>query len=322
MNKLHFVDRCENRRSGSPIGESRRSGFTLVELLVVIAIIAMLVTLLLPAVQSAREAARRTQCINNLKQMGLACHNYASVNSDVFPIGNPGNSLQGLFTYMLPYLEEQSLFDTLDLDGTAHHSPSERQNPARFTAIPAYGCTSYGETVFRSNSDLADYQLGAVTTYQGVGGAFQDIADPKLTPSQYGDLPHNGMFGWEFSRKLRQVTDGLSKSLAIGEFVHRDMTESSFSLPPGNTRPWILGANGGVGSYASKVVVLPPNVRIDRVADGVPFNHLPFGSPHDSVTNFVLGDGAVRSIANGVDYVVFQAMATVNGEDVVGGLVD
>lgn len=149
----------------------RSRGFTLVELLVVIAIIAMLVTLLLPAVQSAREAARRTQCINNLKQMGLALHNYASAKGDIFPSGNPDNSLQGLFTYMLPYLEEGALYDTLDLEGTAHHNPNEAVNPARYTPIPAYGCTSFGETVFRSG-ELADFQRGAVTTYQGVGGAF------------------------------------------------------------------------------------------------------------------------------------------------------
>jgi len=211
-----------------------KNGFTLVELLVVIAIIAMLVTLLLPAVQSAREAARRTQCINNLKQMGLACHNYASAQGDIMPPGNPGNSLQGLFTYMLPYLEETAIYNTLDLEGTVHHNANEAVNPARYTPIPAYGCTSYGETVFR-NTDLADYQRGAVTTYQGVGGAFTEFQEPVVSDSQYGGLPHNGMFGWEFQRKLKQVSDGLSKSLAIGEFVHRDINESNFSMPPGNT---------------------------------------------------------------------------------------
>lgn len=299
----------------------KRQGFTLVELLVVIAIIAMLVTLLLPAVQSAREAARRTQCINNLKQMVLACHNYASSNADVFPPGSPDNLLHGLFTHMLPYLEEGALYDSLDLEGTAHHNANEQANPARFVPIPAYGCASYGDTVFR-NPELADYQRGAVTTYQGVGGGFTSFQTPQITKSQYGDFPHNGMFGWGFRRQLKQVADGLSKSLAIGEFVHRDIIEGTFSLPPGNTRPWILGANSGFGSYAMKVVALPPNIRIDRVADGVPFNHLPFGSSHDSVTNFGLGDGAVRSIANGVDFEVFQAMATVNGTEPLGGTLD
>lgn len=297
---------------------NQRPGFTLVELLVVIAIIAMLVTLLLPAVQSAREAARRTQCINNLKQMGLACHNYAGSQEDEFPVGSPDNLLHGLFTHMLPYLEEQALYDTLDLEGTSHHNPSEALNPARYKPIPAYSCASYGETVFRS-SELADFQKGAVTTYQGVGGAFTAFQEPEITKSQFGEMPHNGMFGWGFARKLRHVEDGLSKSLAIGEFVHRDFIESNFSLPPGNTRAWILGANSGFGTYAFKVVTLPPNIRIDRVADGVPFNHLPFGSSHDAVTNFVLGDGAVKSISNGVDYAVFEAMATVNGTEPVSG---
>ena len=301
------------------IGIGRR-GFTLVELLVVIAIIAMLVTLLLPAVQSAREAARRTQCINNLKQMGLACHNYASTTGGILPPGSPANSMQGLFSYMLPYLEESSLYDTLDLEGTDHHNPDMTANPARFTLISAYVCPSYGEALFRPGADLEPYKLGALTTYQGVGGAFTEFqSEPIVTKSQYGDLPHNGMFGWGFDRELRQVEDGLSKSLAIGEFVHRDFQESQFSAPPGNTRPWILGANGGVGTYSFKVVELPPNVRIDRIADGVPFNHLPFGSSHQSVTNFVMGDGSVRSIANSVDYEAFQAAATVNGQEPASG---
>ena len=294
--------------------QSHRRGFTLVELLVVIAIIAMLVTLLLPAVQAARAAARRTQCANNLKQQGIAMHSYASAKSDVFPPGSPGNLLHGLFTYMLPYLEEGAIYEIVDLDGTGQHNSNEAQNPARYQVVEPYVCPSYPRPVVFREQAGADYQRGALTTYQGVGGAAR--RGLPFVESIYGIMPKNGTFGWAFDRKLRQITDGLSKSLAIGEFVHRDFIEGAFVAPPGNVRSWILGANSNHGTYAFKVAEIIPNTRIDRVADGVAFNHLPMGSFHQQLTHFVMCDGAVRAIDDGIGFDVYQAMATVNGEEV------
>lgn len=299
----------------SGVHQIRRTGFTLVELLVVIAIIAMLVTLLLPAVQAAREAARRTQCTNNLKQMGLAMHSYASAQADVFPPGSPGNSLHGLFSYLLPYLEEQAVFDGLDLEDTRHHDPNEANNPARYQLISPYICPSYPEPWVLRDLAGAEFQRGALTTYQGVGGAVRRGAE--FTDSVYGAMPHNGTYGWGFDRKLRQIMDGLSKTLAIGEFVHRDFIEGAYVAAPGNVRPWILGANSNFGSYAFKVAEIPPNTRIDRIADGVAFNHLPMGSFHPQVTHFVLCDGSVMTVPDGFGIDVYQAMATANGEEVI-----
>lgn len=97
-----------------------RKGFTLVELLVVIAIIGILIALLLPAVQAAREAARRSQCTNNLKQLGLAIHNFHDVNN-VFPIGQPDddNDNYAWGAYILPYVEQKQMYDTLVSGGAA-----------------------------------------------------------------------------------------------------------------------------------------------------------------------------------------------------------
>ncbi len=237
--------------------------FTLVELLVVIAIIGILVALLLPAVQAARDSARRTQCANNLKQLGLAIQNHANAHDDEIPPGNPGKGLQGLFSYLLPHLEENAAYSLLDLDSTAHHSPDEQTNPVRYLEVKAYYCPAFDHPQVNYAAVAGDYQLGAITTYQGVGGVIVEQR-AGLTSSIYGDLPDNGAFGWEFSRRLSEVVDGTSHSLAIGEFVHRDKVEGVFVKPPGNVRPWILGDNGGIGSYALKVAELPPNIEIER----------------------------------------------------------
>ena len=302
---------------GNDNPRARSKAFTLVELLVVIAIIGVLVALLLPAVQSARESARRTQCANNLKQMGLAIHNYASSHDDELPPGNPGRGLQGLFSYMLPYLEQEAAFAQLDLDDTRlHHNANQVRNPVRFLPVSAYYCPSYDTDQVIFAATAGSYQLGALTTYQGVGGSLREQGI-ELTTSGFGDLPDNGAFGWEFNRRIGEVSDGTSQSLAIGEFVHRDKIGGVFVDPPGNVRPWILGDNGDIGTYALKVAELPPNIEIDRVADGVAFNHLPKGSFHPGVTQFTFVDGSVSSIVDDVDLVVYTAMATVNGEEVV-----
>ena len=114
-----------------------RFGFTLVELLVVIAIIGILVSLLLPAVQSAREAARRMECSNNLKQIGLALHNFQTANKEEFPVGAPGTGGHGMWTHMLPYLEQQNIYDNCEFDGSAGN------DPMLYTLIDFYVCPSY-----------------------------------------------------------------------------------------------------------------------------------------------------------------------------------
>ncbi len=296
---------------------TNHDGFTLVELLVVIAIIGVLVALLLPAVQSARESARRTQCSNNLKQLGLAIQNHASAHDDELPPGNPGPFLQGLFSYLLPYIEQESAFSQLDVnDPSLHHGTREERNPIRFLPVSAYYCPSFdGEPIYYTATAGA-YQLGAITTYQGVCGKLATEEEGvDLTGSIYGELPDNGAFGWEFVRRLSEVTDGTSNSLAIGEFVHRDKIAGIYTDAPGNVRPWILGDNGGIGTYALKVAELPPNIEIDRVADGVSFNHLPMGSYHPGITQFVNVDGSVFGISDDVDLLAYQSLATVNGED-------
>ena len=299
--------------------DSRRA-FTLVELLVVIAIIAMLVSILLPAVNAAREAARRTQCINNLKQLGLAINTYAGAHDNLFPFGVESQGQPALFAYLLPFIEEQALWDSLDVYKRTNQRRSN--DTARYTVVPTYLCPSFGPGLY-DNNRLPNYQIGAVSTYQGNGGAFNGSALPQTKNSEFGEIPNNGTFGYGFRRSVNDMRDGLSKTIAFGEFVHADYTESSgFAVPPGNVRSWIFGTNQGAASYAFKVIEFTPNTLVDRIGDGVPFNHLPMGSRHVGVTNFVFADGAVTTVADGIDFDVYQAAATVAGGEALGDLSD
>ncbi len=292
----------------------RERGFTLVELLVVITIIGILIALLLPAVQAAREAARRVQCANNLKQIGLAMHHYMDAWEGYFPPGSPGPQMHGLFTYILPYLEQQGIYDRLDLNGNTW------EEPLQYTILPVYICPSYQESLDFDDSSAADFLQGAKITYQGVGGVLQDSGQ-LVTPSpSFGDMPHNGIFRWGALRAIADVRDGLSNTLAFGEFVHRDPSGSS---PHGvdrglsAVRCWIYGANITDGSYAFKVVQYPINAPLNRYTDGVYFNHLPMGSDHSGGCHFTIGDGSVRFISEMINIQLYQALATCDGGEIV-----
>ncbi len=290
--------------------QRRSPGFTLVELLVVIAIIGILIALLLPAVQAAREAARRAQCTNHLKQMGLAIHNHMGEYSQRFPIGVAGPGRHGLFTFLLPYLEYQNLFDRIDLD--ANPSSSEEL----YTPIAEYFCPSYpGSQVVRNMPSHLSYMNGALTTYQGVCGAIKEGVELVESTGGFGDMPRNGAFGWMEKRRAEDFFDGLSKTLVIGEFVHQDRS-GSYHGPPGNVRGWIRSNNGsGGGSYAFKVAEHPINATVDRANEGVPYNHLPMGSHHPGGANFLFGDGSVHFVPENIEFEVYRGLCTIDGEE-------
>lgn len=209
-----------------------RSGFTLIELLVVIAIIAVLIALLLPAVQSAREAARRAQCVNNLKQMGLALHNYHSSNGS-FPMG----ASSGMWTLgryvakqnfsphaaMLPFLEQTQIYNAINFNWGCEDSSSVLCFQINATAtrakINAFCCPSdpnAGKPDHNGDADTNNYYacIGVTTnlfnTNTGIG--------PNLTGTG-APPPSTGLFTWQMSYDIASVTDGTSNTIAFAEAV-------------------------------------------------------------------------------------------------------
>lgn len=185
---------------------SKKSGFTLVELLVTLAIIGVLVALMLPAIQMAREAARRTQCSNNLKQIGLALHNYHG-SFDAFPAASPGKSLGwGWGSSLLPYLECQDLYDELEVEWIKR-IPLPSQDPRFGVSLPVYLCPS--DTAPSQNDQRNGF---GTSSYVSAGMAWRYSQGNVL-------LKREAMFPPWKQKWVRDgnITDGLSNTIAIGE---------------------------------------------------------------------------------------------------------
>lgn len=291
----------------------RRTGFTLVELLVVIAIIGILIAMLLPAIQAARAAARRSECANKVRQLGLAFHNFAEANHNMFPPGMVKNK-HAVFTYILPYIEEGSLFRTIDVT-----TDPETNKVAKDVVVPAYICPDWpSEKIDKSMSQ--EQQKGALTSYQCVGGAYRDTmtANERFNGGSYGHIPKNGVFTVEDGKapynrgvKIAKIIDGTSKTFALGEFCHLNAPNGF----PGNVRPWMSGCNGGNGSYAFKVfkalLINDPKERSDST--NAAFNWLPFNSFHTAGATFVMADSSTHFITDETEIGVLLALASRNG---------
>lgn len=283
----------------------RRSAFTLVELLVVIAIIAMLVTLLLPAVQAARESARRTQCQNNLRQIGLATANYMDTNGEILPMGRNDThhySVSWAFR-ILPFLEDSAVHDTFVV-GTKVEDV--KNAVAMRTPIPSYICPAR-----RSPDDLVDFDNDDNATQTPKSAAPGDYAASAGPFVQYGNggeksPRESGVIYTRSAVKLRQVTDGTSKTLLVGErhvipkgsfgrkgFEDYDRGDTAFLS---GDNPWTIFGATAPGF---------PTSRMDRNIDK-------FGSDHTGrVAQFVFVDVHVKPIDYSISASVLHSLGVI-----------
>lgn len=285
----------------------RRSprGFTLVELLVVIAIIGVLVALLLPAVQAAREAARRTQCANHLKQLGLGAHLH---NDQVgaFPhggwgfqcVGVPGkgfgpNQPGGWMYSLLPFVEQKNLFENTDPNFVVQQSfsimncPSRR--PARaYVAGPAAWMPFWASTA--PKVARTDYAMNAGTVVMDHGGS----SDPNTPPAR---ADSDGLAGRVVWYQMREVSDGLSNTYLFGEkYVNPDHYMTAQDLGDNE--------NAYIGSDRD---TLRNHFAPTRDRKGYD-NSYAFGSAHPSGFMMVYCDGSVRHVTFNIDQVMHQAL--------------
>jgi len=327
-----------------------RKGFTLIELLVVIAIIAILVALLLPAVQQAREAARRSSCKNNLKQIGLALHNYHDTFSTFPPgyvaqqtgvtAGTDAASFWGWQTYILPQIEQSALYDLMQVGQSnlpqALAIAATRQQMQQ--PIDSLACPSDTAPSSNSNSQINDatptpYSLSS-STYVGNNSSFASLAvatGDTLVSTFHETSTANGCFWRNSKLQMRDITDGTSNTIMVGERAWQ------LNNPGGNKRECdggvVYGLNSGENQNL-RATLANGSVALNSTATSVGGVAAPGGdacqfgysSLHQGGAQFLLADGAVRFISENISAqpnsahndVVFENLLNRHDGNVIG----
>jgi len=308
-----------------------RAGFTIIELLVVIAIIAILAALLVPAVQQARESARRTQCVNNLKQLGIAVHTFHDqkrhLPSSVRPVST-GTVRFGVFTQLLPFIDQKVLWDQYDSSVNWSHATNL---PITSTRLPTLECPSapkHGK--IDGIPDVTPWSGNAVSTtdYAAVIGV-----DPRLATVVSTVVPGTGILEKNVSPQpsFSAVTDGLSNTILMVESAGRPylyrrgpvLVNADQTVNRVNGGGWSRPASDILFAGANQAgTVIPGNVAINSTNGddvggrvypdpvyGVEGTSQPFGF-HLTGINVLFGDGSVKLIDEKIDITLFSALIT------------
>lgn len=311
--------------------ESRiHRGFTLIELLVVISIIAVLVALLLPAVQQAREAARRAQCKNNLKQIGLALHNYHE-NCRVFPMGFTdtvwGNTEVigdgwAWGALLLPHLDQTNLYAQLNFNTNPYAcvsctSPLTGNQALIATPLSVFSCpTDEKPSTVANNPGKATTGMGtgatATSSYAGVGGAFDGSPCVQSGTFAASDVRNNGLFVLNTSRTFRDIRDGTTSTIAIGEVTWIPSGTDPSGAAAGSDRQYVYGHvttgggpkcdNNGVNNNGMHLHVRWTRRKMNGPFLGSANLERGFHSSHSDGAHFLLVDGSVRFITDNIDH--------------------
>jgi len=328
-----------------------RRGFTLIELLVVIAIIAILIALLLPAVQQAREAARRTQCRNNLKQIGLALHNYHEqfsmfpvyvVRKGQCPLGSKGWHQSSGFSWrvlILPFIDQSAMYNninfSLHIQSVCNGGVTPNgMNLARRTVVPGYVCPSDPQDAHTSASRTGTNYAGVISIDQN-STSNANQADRTFFRTGAGSRP--------IPVSVRDITDGTSNTIAVAEVYRAGNTTNPAA---------IFHYRGGNGTSFPAYSVVPrcpdwptwgscgvngthtPNFKQNVDASGTPidgdidwidwtgdndggahFGNLPARSGHVGGVQVLMGDGSVRLIDDSVDLLLYRATLSIAGDE-------
>lgn len=317
----------------------RHSGFTLVELLVVIAIIGILVALLLPAVQAARESARRSQCSNNLKQIGIAFHNY----HDIYKTLPAGGHAQGwgisFWVGLLPFSEMEGVYNKVDMNSVHNGWTGTNANNAALVnklRIPWMICPSTPIDVMETNTGGGSFQV--TPSYGGISGAVADVTNGFSENRQRaccgccgspgegnGIQSGGGMLVPNEWLGFNQCRDGTSNVMVVGEASDYgvDASENKQRMDLGYPHGWLMGQisgekiNGPIGGTHERpfnltTIRYPINYKIWG-SPGVGANrgaNNPLVSAHPSGINVLLMDGSVRPLGNATSMLTLRRLST------------
>jgi prepilin-type N-terminal cleavage/methylation domain-containing protein len=320
-------------------------GFTLVELLVVIAIIGVLVALLLPAVQAAREAARRMKCANNLKQIGLALQNYHGSNNE-FPIGvragpylasNRSQVRTGTNwkTFILPFLEQGVLYEQLNLEQAMFTSDWFGNEVLENKIVPAYNCPSSPlDPLLDGDFGSSSHEGAQKHDYVGIAGTFRDpaIRFEVCGIANYGPVCRNGVLLVNESRGIREITDGTSNAIIVSEqsgtiAVLDDGVMTEHSIRNNYGGGWggasndstVDNINGGLYHHGVTTVRFALNAPTAVIgsSDTAYRNNTVLNSSHPGIVQVGMADGSVQTLNDEMEMAALRQLCSADD-----GLVD